>query len=42
MACRYLQVLEPASLDVCTEQEQGGKSYVIQIAGRGMEVLYYK
>ena len=42
MACRYLQVLEPASLDVCTEQEKDGISYVIQIAGRGMEVIYYK
>ena len=42
MACRYLQVLEPASLDVCTEQKKDGKSYIIQIAGRGMEVMYYK
>eukprot|EP00890_Picochlorum_soloecismus_P002705 jgi/Picsp_1/3435/NSC_06273-R1_wd40 repeat domain-containing protein len=42
MVCRYLQVLEPASLDVCTEQENKGKSYIIQVAGRGMEIIYYE
>jgi len=43
VACRYLQVLEPASLDVCTEQgDQGNMSYIIQVAGRGMEVIYYE
>ena len=42
MACRYLQVLEPASLDVCTERQKDDKSYIIQIAGRGMEVMYHK